>query len=37
VLVLAGLDCDFAVEAPDELSTLLARLGARFTAAARAV
>jgi predicted DNA-binding transcriptional regulator YafY len=35
VLVLAGLDCDFAVEAPDELSTLLARLGDRFTAAAR--
>lgn len=33
VLVLAGLDCDFEVEAPDELSVLLARLGRRFTAA----
>ncbi len=36
VLVLAGLDCDFAVEAPAELSVLLARLGQRFSAAAGA-
>ena len=36
VLVLAGLDCDFEVEAPDELGVLLARLGRRFNAAATA-
>lgn len=36
VLVLAGLDCAFEVEAPDELAVLLARLGQRFTTAARA-
>lgn len=31
VLVLAGLDCDFEVEAPDELHTLLARFAARIS------
>ncbi|WP_207006544.1 helix-turn-helix transcriptional regulator [Nocardioides aromaticivorans] len=30
VLVLAGLDCDFEVEAPDELHALLARFAARI-------
>lgn len=34
VLVLAGLDCDFTVEAPEDLSVLLARLGRRFSMAA---
>ena len=34
VLVLAGLDCEFEVEAPDELADLLGRLGRRFVAAA---
>lgn len=33
VLALASLDCDFTVEAPDELSALLGRLASRFTAA----
>lgn len=33
VLVMAGLDCDFEVEAPDELGALVARLGERFTRA----
>ena len=31
VLVLAGLDCDFEVEAPDELGALLARFAARIS------
>lgn len=31
VLVLAGLDCDFEVEAPDELHALLARFAARIS------
>ena len=31
VLVLAGLDCDFEVEAPDELHTLLARFASRIS------
>lgn len=31
VLVLAGLDCDFAVEAPDELGELLGRFAARIS------
>lgn len=31
VLVLAGLDCDFEVEGPDELGALLARLAARVS------
>jgi predicted DNA-binding transcriptional regulator YafY len=34
VLVLAGLDCDFRVEQPAELTDLVARLGRRFTGAA---
>ena len=35
VLVLAGLDCDFTVSEPAELSELLGRLGARFVGASR--
>lgn len=36
VLVLAGLDCAFTIEGPDELVALTARLGRRFTDAAGA-
>ncbi|KAA1428008.1 YafY family transcriptional regulator [Nocardioides antri] len=34
VMILAGLDCAFTVEAPDELSALLGRLGERFVRSA---